>query len=55
MINQKDQKGYDLIKERKRSFASDNNRLGQYDEEDDFLCGKVPALLPDFSQEEEEE
>jgi hypothetical protein len=40
-----------FYRERKRDY----DWLGSYDQKDDFLFGKTPAFLPDFSNEEEEE
>ena len=51
MINQKERKLYELS-DKGREFSKPVNWLAQYDEEDDFLCGKVSNSLPEFSEEE---
>ncbi len=51
MINQKERKFYELS-DKVRKFSKPANWLAQYDEEDDFLCGKVSSFLPEFEEEE---
>jgi len=52
MINQKDRK-FDGLSDKEKDFSkSVHNWLAQYDEEDDFLCGKVSNSLPEFTEEE---
>ncbi len=58
MKNQEEQEGYNFTEAGKIFYSG--LKGGQrwrdfYEEKDDFLRGKVPALLPDFSQEEDEE
>jgi hypothetical protein len=52
MINQKDRKLYELSDRGKDFSKSVHSWLAQYDEEDDFLCGKVSNSLPEFTEEE---
>jgi hypothetical protein len=52
MINQKDQQSYEVRNKGKEFSKSVHNWLAQYDEEDDFLCGKVSNALSEFSEEE---
>ena len=35
-----------------RELSKSTNWLAQYDEEDDFLCGKVSNPSPEFIEEE---
>jgi hypothetical protein len=52
MINQKDRK-FDELSDKEKYFSkSVHNWLAQYDEEDDFLCGKVSNSLSEFTEEE---
>jgi hypothetical protein len=51
-MNQKDRKLYGLGAKGKDFFKSDHSWLAQYEEECDFLCGKVPSSLPDFTEDE---
>ena len=52
MINQKDPKFYQISDKNKEFSKTVHNWLAQYDEEDDFLCGKVSHSLPEFTEEE---
>ena len=52
MINQKDRRPYEVSNKEKDFSESVHNWLAQYDEEDDFLCGKVSNSLPEFTEEE---
>ena len=52
MTDQKDRKYYQVIDKEKEFSKSAYNWLAQYDEEDDFLCGKVSNFSPDFTEEE---
>ena len=52
MINQKDRKLYELSDKGKNFSKSVHSWLAQYDEEDDFLCGKVLNSLPEFTEKE---
>jgi hypothetical protein len=52
MMNQKDRKLYELGNKGKDFSKSVHNWLAQYEEEDDFLCGKVSNFLPEFTEEE---
>ena len=52
MIIQKDRKLYKFSDTEKEFSKSVHNWLAQYDEEDDFLCGKVSNSLPEFTEEE---
>jgi hypothetical protein len=52
MTNQKDQNFVKFSDKEKEFSKSIHNWLAQYDEEDDFLCGKVAKLLPEFTEEE---
>jgi hypothetical protein len=52
MINQKDRKSYEFIDKGKEFSKSVHHWLAQYDEEDDFLCGKVSNSIPEFAEEE---
>jgi len=45
MTDQKDRKFYQLGDNEKEFLKSDHHWLAQYDEEDDFLCGKVSNSL----------
>ena len=51
MINQKDRKFFEFSDKEKDISKSTYSWLAQYDEEDDFLRGKISNSLPDFSQE----
>ena len=51
MINQKERKLYELS-DKVREFSKPVNWMPLYDEEDDFLSGKVSISLPDFTEEE---
>ena len=51
MINQKERKTYELS-DKVREFSKPLNWLAQYDEEDDFLCGRIPNCLSEFTEEE---
>ena len=52
MTNQKDRKLYELGEKGKDFSKSVHTWLAQYEEEDDFLCGKISNLLPEFTEEE---
>ncbi len=52
MITQKDRKLSQLDDKGQELAKSFNIWLAQYDEDDDFLCGKVPNSLPEFKEEE---
>ena len=52
MTNQKDRKFHKFSDEQKELSKSIHIWLAQYDEEDDFLCGKVSHSLAEFSEEE---
>ena len=52
MMNQKFRKLYELGDKGKDFSKSVHNWLAQYEEEDDFLCGKVSRSLLDFTEEE---
>jgi hypothetical protein len=52
MTNQKDKKIYELGEKEKDFSKSVYSWLGQYEEGDDFLCGKVSSFLPEFPEEE---
>ncbi len=51
MINQKERKIYELS-DKVRDSSKPVNWLAQYDEEDDFLSGKIAISLPGFTEEE---
>jgi len=51
MINQKEQEIYELS-DKARGFSKSVNWLAQYDEEDDFICGKLSNSLPEFTEKE---
>jgi len=51
MVNQKERKPYEASN-KLREFAKPLIWLAQYDEEDDFLGGKVSSYLPEFTEEE---
>ena len=52
MTDQKD-KGFSKFSEKEKEFSkSIHSWLAQYDEEDDFLCGKVSNSLIEFTEEE---
>ena len=52
MIIQKDRKLYQFD-DRVKDFPKPvHHWLAQYDEEDDFLCGKVANALPELTEEE---
>jgi hypothetical protein len=51
MINQKDRKFFEFSGKEKDLSKSTYSWSAQYDEEDDFLRGKISNSLPDFSQE----
>ena len=52
MTNQKDRKFYESGEKGKDFSKSVHTWLAQYDEEDDFLCGKVSSSLAEFTEEE---
>ena len=52
MINQKDRKLFKLDEKEKGFSESVHSWLAQYEEEDDFLCGKVSNSLSEFTEEE---
>jgi len=52
MVNQKDRKLSELSDKGKELAKSFQNYLAQYDEDDDFLCGKVANSSPEFKEEE---
>ena len=52
MANQNDRKLFELRNNEKELSKSTHIWLAQYDEEDDFLCGKVSNGLSDFIEEE---
>jgi len=52
MTIQKDRNIYKFIEKEGGFSKSVHSWLAQYDEEDDFLCGKVPITLADSTQEE---
>jgi len=52
MLNQKDRKLFQLDAKENDFSKSVHNWLAQYDEEGDFLCGKVSNSLPEFTEEE---
>jgi hypothetical protein len=52
MVMQKDRKFDPSIDEEKEFSKFIHHWLAQYDEEDDFLCGKVSNSLPEFVEEE---
>ena len=52
MLNQKDRKLFQLDAKENNSSKSVYNWLAQYDEEGDFLCGKVSNSLLDITEEE---
>ena len=52
MINQKDRNPYKFSGKDKEFSKSVHSWLAQYDEEDDFLCGKVSNSLPELTGEE---
>jgi hypothetical protein len=52
MVNQKDRKLSELSDKGKEVSKSFQNYLAQYDEEGDFLCGKVANSLSEFKEEE---
>ncbi len=52
MTNQKDRKFCKFSDKEKEFSKSIHGWLAQYDEEDDFLCGKVSHSLPEFTEEE---
>ncbi|MBP9854185.1 MAG: hypothetical protein KBD53_04890 [Candidatus Omnitrophica bacterium] len=45
----------DCLKMLYKKTNVDPNDLGLDDETNDFLCGKVPASLPDYFNEDDEE
>ena len=52
MIYQKDRMPFQVNDKNKEFSKSVHTWLAQYDEEDDFLVGKVSNSLPDFTEEE---
>jgi len=52
MINQKDRKLFKLTEKEKDFSDSVHFWLAQYEQEDDFLSGKVSNSLPEFAEEE---
>jgi hypothetical protein len=52
MVNKKDRKICQSGHEDKEFSKNLHQWLAQYDEVDDFLCGKVPNFSPDFNEEE---
>jgi hypothetical protein len=53
MTNQKDRKLYKIGDNKEKELPEPiHSWLGQFDEEDDFLCGKVSGSLPEFTEEE---
>jgi hypothetical protein len=52
MIIQKDRKSRKFSDTEKEFSKSVHHWLAQYDEEDDFLCGKISNSLPEFTEEE---
>jgi hypothetical protein len=52
MTYQKDRKLFELRNNEKELSKSTHSWLAQYEEEDDFLCGKVSNALPEFIEEE---
>ena len=52
MINQKDRTLFELRNNEKALAKSTHGWLAQYDEEDDFLSGKVSNVLTEFIEEE---
>jgi hypothetical protein len=52
MTNQKDRKLFELRNNEKELSKSTHSWLAQYEDEDDFLCGKVSNSLPEFIEEE---
>ena len=52
MINQKDRKFFEFSDKEKDISKSTYSWLAQYDEEDDFLPGKISNSLPEFAKEE---
>lgn len=51
MVNQKEPRLCELS-DKVREFSKPINWSAQYDEEADFLCGKVANSLPEFKEEE---
>ena len=52
MITQKERQFCRFTEKEKEFSKSLHLWIAQYEEEDDFLCGKVANLLPGFSEEE---
>ena len=52
MEKQNDQEFYQFSGKEKDFSKSVHNWLAQYDEDDDFLCGKSSNSLPEFTEEE---
>jgi len=52
MTNQKERKLFEIRNNEKELSKSIHNWLAQYEDEDDFLCGKVSNSLPEFIEEE---
>jgi hypothetical protein len=52
MKDQKDKKPYQFSDKDQEFSKSVYSWLAQYDEENDFLCGKVSNSLPEFTEEE---
>jgi len=52
MRDQKDRKQFEIRNNEKAHFEPAFNWLAQYEEEDDFLSGKVSNSLPEFIEEE---
>ena len=52
MIDQKVRKVYELGEKGKDFSKSVHSWLAQYEEEDDFLCGKTSSSLPEFTEED---
>jgi len=52
MISQKDRMLYPFSDKEKEFSKSIHSWLAQYDEEDDFLCGKISNNLSEFTEDE---
>jgi hypothetical protein len=52
MTNKRTQKFYKHSDKEKDFSKNIHKWLAQYDENEDFLSGKVPISLPDFKEEE---
>jgi len=52
MVNQKERNSYQLNDKGKELSRSFHILVAQFDEDDDFLCGKVANPLSEFKEEE---